>query len=66
MDGGGQAVFGIGEVVQVTVPQWLADKEGFGTRRLEGTVRVTTDKALLLETVDGDEIWLPVRWLEVE
>ena len=62
----GIVVYQVDEFVQLTIPQWLADKEGFDTCHLEGTVKMTTEKALLLETVDGGEVWLPFRLVEVE
>ena len=54
------------EVVTVRIPQWLAEKKGFDTCYLEGTVEVTTEKAMLLKLVDGVEVWLPLQCVEVE
>ena len=53
-----------GDMVELEIPQWLADKEGYDTRYIEGVVKAATDKAILVETVDGDEVWLPRKAVE--
>ena len=52
-----------GDSVDITIPEWLADNEGFDTCHLEGTVRLAKGKAVLIELVDGTEVWLPTSVL---
>ncbi|HBG08603.1 MAG TPA: hypothetical protein DDX25_01075 [Firmicutes bacterium] len=59
-------MYDIGEFIEVRIPQWLAGRKGFDTCYLEGTVEATTDKAMLLKLVDGEEVWLPLKCVEVE
>lgn len=53
-------MYSIGEYVELTIPRWLADKHGFDSQYVEGEIKALTDKAILVETLDGDEVWLPL------
>lgn len=57
-------MYEVGELVELIIPEWLAEKHGFDTCFIEGEVLAVTDKAVLLETLDGDEVWFPLSEVE--
>jgi len=38
---------------------WFAEKNGYVTGKVKGTVEHETQKAILIKTKTGDEIWIP-------
>lgn len=52
-------MYQVGEAVELELSDWLAEKEGFDTRFIEGQVLATTNRAVLIELLDGDEVWVP-------
>ncbi len=50
---------GKGDNVKIKVADWLAEKKGLPGGVLEGTVEVTTPKAVLI-----DEQWIPKSQIE--
>jgi hypothetical protein len=53
-------MYEMGESVELEISEWLAEKKGFDTRFVEGQVLVVTNKAVLIELLDGDEVWIPL------
>lgn len=53
-----------GDMVDLELPEWLADREGLDTRFVEGEVKAVTQKAILVEMLDGSELWVPLSEVE--
>ena len=53
-------MFDPGSIVEVEVTKWFAKSQGYDSVYIEGEVIHETDKAVLLETSDGDEVWIPL------
>lgn len=61
---GGIDMYQVGEHVEIELKSWIAKKLGSDTRFVEGVVKATTNKAVLIATVDGDEVWIPYAGIE--
>lgn len=62
---GGEKMIKKDDLIEITIPEWLAEKKGSDTRNLEGRVEFITEKAILLETQDKDKMWLPLSQITV-
>ena len=51
--------------VEIELKSWIAKKLGSDTRFVEGVVKATTNKAVLIATDDGDEFWIPYAGIEL-
>lgn len=55
-----------GDQVEVVMPKWLSEAKESDTCNIEGTIKIITEKAILLKTVDKGEIWLPKSQIDVQ
>jgi RNase P/RNase MRP subunit p29 len=38
---------------------WFAEKEGLVTGKIKGKIKHETKKAILIETKNGEQVWIP-------